>query len=178
MSNQQLATSMNTIPDDVLREALSKVTGDNEILAAELHWDLRNPCADCPFMKTTPYHQGVAKSIPGVVESINEGRFAHTCHKTDSRKQCDGPVAGKETGKPVQHCIGSILMLAKTGNGKDLQLPFLQAIDDGKISAEEVRKLIDRAKSDPNVFTIRGFIHFYRNKLMSLLGKESDAQET
>lgn len=174
MIDQQLAQSMNTIPDDVLRAALSNVTGDQEVIAADVHWDLRNPCADCPFMKTTPFHQGVAKSIPDLVESINDQRFAHTCHKTDTRKACDGPVAGKETGKPVQHCIGSILMLLKTGQDKDVQLPFLQAIDSGKLSADDVHALEARAKADPNVFTLRGFIHFYRNKLLAMLGKESN----
>lgn len=161
-----------SIPDYVLRAALSKVTGDKEVLAADVHWDMRNPCADCPFMKTTPFHQGVAKSIPNVVGSINEGRFAHTCHKTDTRKACDGPVAGKETGKPVQHCIGSILMLLKTGKGKDLQLPFLQAIESGKLSTADLSKLTARAKSDPNVFTIFSFITFYRDKLQKMLAKK------
>ncbi len=161
-----------SIPDDVLRAALSKAIGDKEVLAADVHWDLRNPCADCPFMKTTPFHQGVAKSIPGVVRSIEDGNFAHTCHKTDTRKACDGPVAGKETTKPVQHCIGSILMLLKTGKGKDLQLPFLQAIESGKLSGDDVHRLTARAKSDPNVFTIRSFITFYRDKLQKMLRKK------
>lgn len=161
-----------TIPENILRDALAAATGEPAVLASDVRYDLRNPCADCPFMKTTPFHQGVAKSIPGLCESIESRSFAHTCHKTDTRPQCDGPVAGTETGKPVQHCVGSLLMLLKTGNGKDLQLPFLQAIEAGKLSVEDVHALTARAKADPNVFTLRELILFYRDKLSAMLRKE------
>lgn len=160
------------IPDGALRKALEAITGDEPaVLASDVHWDLRNPCADCPFIKSSPYHQGVAESIPALCESIDNGSFAHTCHKTDYRKQCDGPVAGKETGRAIQECAGSTLMLLKTGNGKDLQLPLLQAMESGKFSSEAVQEMTARAKRDPNIFTIREFLHFYARKLNQMVAK-------
>jgi len=58
-----------------------------EFLAADdLDWSRTNPCADCPFLKTSPFHQGVAGSIPAVMHSLERGEFGHTCHKTDKRQ--------------------------------------------------------------------------------------------
>lgn len=157
------------IPDEPLRKALAEALGEPAVLAADLHWDMRNPCSDCPFLKSTPFHQGIAKSVPAVHESIEQHTFSHSCHKTDTRPQCDGPVRGKETGRPVQHCAGAILMVLKTGKGADLQLPLLKAMESGKISAKDVQKMTRRAKRDANIFTLRGFIDFYRRKLEAML---------
>jgi hypothetical protein len=142
-------------------------------LASDVSWDLRNPCADCPFMKTSPFHQGVAKSIPALCESIESHSFAHTCHKTDYRTKCDGPVAGKPTGRAVQECVGSTLMLLKTGQGKDLQLPLLQAMESGKLSDDAVRQMTARAKADDSVFTLPELIRFYYRRLKKMIKRKS-----
>jgi hypothetical protein len=123
--------------------------------AAELLWDLKSPCADCPFLRSSPPHHGVARGIPQVIFSIDAGTFAHTCHKTDNRPSCDGP---RNFDGPTRHCAGAVLMLLKTGQGKDLQLPLLQAAEQGKLDLAEMTA---RAKASPNVFTLRGFLVFY-----------------
>lgn len=149
------------IPDDVLRQALSAMTGEKEVLAKDLRYDLRSPCADCPFLKTSEYHEGVAKHIPGYVAELQNNNFGHTCHKTDTRTGCDGPVRGKETSKPIQHCVGALMMILKTGRGFDLQLPLLEAMEDGRISGEEVTAMTARAKKDKRIFTVPQLINFY-----------------
>lgn len=155
-----------TIPADVLRSAISKVTGEDAVLVDDVRWDLRHPCADCPFVKTSPYHEGVAESLAtSHAAAIMQQRFAHTCHKTDTRETCDGPVSGKETGRPVQHCAGALMMLLKTGAGMDLQLPLLQALDDGKLRGEDLRELTARAKADPAIFTLPQMLRFYEDEL-------------
>lgn len=160
------------IPDNVLRDALAKAMGEPAVLVSDVRYDLRNPCADCPFMKTSPFHQGVAKSLPALVESIEAHSFAHTCHKTDTRPQCDGPVAGKETNKPVQHCIGSLMMLLKTGDGKDLQLPMFDAIDAGKLTIEDVNAITKRAKADERVFALPELLRFYYRRLLRMVRRK------
>lgn len=65
------------IPDDVLRQALADVNGEPAVLAKDVGWDLKSPCGDCPFLKTSQFHQGVAASIPQYIESIESHTFAH-----------------------------------------------------------------------------------------------------
>lgn len=126
---------------------------------SDIDWSRKNPCADCPFLKTSPYHNGVASSLPTYVDSIRDGSFLHTCHKTDNRESCDGPRNWK--GK-VQHCTGAILMLLRTGKGMDLQLPLLRAAEQGKIDLVD---MTDRARRSKVVFTMFGLIEFYAEKL-------------
>jgi hypothetical protein len=134
-----------------------------EIRADEIEWDRPSPCGDCPFLKTSPYHQGVAGSLTAYVESIRGNRFAHTCHKTDNRPACDGPK--NHAGKP-QHCVGAILMLLKTGNGMDLQLPLLQAAEAGKV---DLAARMAQAKAAKNVFTVKELLRFYRTEVAKRL---------
>lgn len=151
------------IPDEVLRPALESITGDIAVLAGDVRYDLKQPCNDCPFMKSSPYHQGVAKSLPDYVRSIDAGQFAHTCHKTDPRAACDGPRPSD--GRPVQHCLGSILMLLKTGGKAWYQPTLLKAWDDKKIDLIALEKI---AKADKNIFTVRQMLRFYLEKLNAL----------
>jgi len=157
------------IPEEVLRTALSVITGESQVLASDIAWELRSPCADCPFMKSSPFHQGVASHIPGYVESIRNNEFAHTCHKTDHRLSVDGPLRGKPNGRPVQHCAGATLMLLKTGRGFDLQLPLLEALECGKLTSEQLQEMTARAKADPNVFTVPQLLRFYEDGVRDLL---------
>jgi len=130
-----------------------------DYLASEVGWDLKKPCGDCPFTKAAPFHGGVAQSLVMYFDSIDSGKFAHTCHKTDMRPECDGPHTWK--GKP-QHCVGALLMLLKTGDGKDLQLPLLQAAEQGKI---DLAALVEQAKADDNVFTLNELLEFYLKEI-------------
>jgi hypothetical protein len=147
------------IPDNVLRTALEAVTGEPPVLVGDMHYDLQQPCGDCPFLKSSPYHQGVAKSLPTYIDAIKSGSFGHSCHKTDPRLACDGPHP--TDGRPVQHCVGAILMVMKSGKYW-MQRPLIKAHDDGKIDLLEWER---RAKLDDRVFTWRGMIRFYIDEL-------------
>lgn len=138
---------------------------DEKILAEELAWNLMAPCGDCPFRKDSPFHEGIAATAEAKFCDIQRGRFAHTCHKTDNRPECDGPHNWK--GRP-EHCAGAILMLLKTGDGYDLQLPLLQAIEAGKLDIEAMMRRAKRAK---NVFTLPEFLRFQLEGAKQLLAK-------
>ncbi len=153
-----------SIPDDVLKDALQSVTGEAAVLASDLGWDMPSPCGDCPFLRTSPFHQGVARSVPVYMAAITAGRFAHTCHKTDNRADCDGP---RNWSSQTKHCVGALLMLLKTGDGKDLQLPLLRAAEAGKI---DLAARTAQAKADPRVFTLKEMIRFYYGELQRRLG--------
>lgn len=135
------------------------------LMPADLAWDKPNPCGDCPFLKTSKFHEGVAGSIPSYMESIDKGNFSHSCHKTDNRPDCDGPR--NHQGK-VQHCVGAILMLLKTGNGFDLQLPMLQAAEAGKM---DIKARVAQAKKWKNVYTVLEFLAFYGRELGKRAGE-------
>ncbi len=139
------------------------------ILPADgLDWDLAGACNDCPFRKSTPAHIGVCESIPFYINSIDANIFCHTCHKTDNREGVDGPRTYQ--GKP-KHCYGALVMLLKTGDGKDLQLPLLRAVEDGKLDLETLSRI---AENDSEFFTLREFLGFYGKWLR---GKIREAEE-
>lgn len=131
------------------------------VLAGDLHWDLRQPCGDCPFLKTSPYHEGVEGHVSEYAAALQNNEFGHSCHKTDNRANCDGPIRGQRLPAPIQHCAGALLMILKTGRCFDLQLPLLKAMEAGKISAEAVREMTRKAKADKRVFTVPGLLKFY-----------------
>lgn len=81
---------------------------DSAVAARDLRFDLRGPCADCPFRSDAKMHNGVFKDLPKMVRMHEDGRLAHTCHKTDPR--ADGYVEGYSG--PVQHCGGMLAMIA------------------------------------------------------------------
>lgn len=90
--------------------------------------------------------------------------FAHTCHKTDNRQACDGPRNWQ--GERPQHCAGALMMLLKTGQGHDLQIPMLNAMQEKKFDIEEMTA---RAKADDRVFTVRELLRFYATRLNNML---------
>lgn len=146
---------------------------DTEIKAIDLDWSRTHPCADCPFLRTSPFHQGVASGAPLLLQAIGENMAAHTCHKTDNRASCDGPR--NYPGNP-QHCAGIILMLLKTGKGMDLQIPLLKAADAGKLDLEKMMAL---SKKSPKVYRLGEFIRFYEQALREFDGTgETDDHTT
>ncbi len=126
----------------------------------DVDWDMKNPCDQCPFLRSTPYHEGVAASLVGYHESIVAGTFGHTCHKTDNRPAVDGPK-NSPLERP-KHCVGAVMMLLKSGEGADLQLPLLNAAEAGKIDLKEMTK---RAHADRNVFSVVDLLMFYAYRL-------------
>lgn len=120
-------------------------------------WNLARPCADCPFRRDAPDHLGVVKSLPEYLDSIRGGTFAHTCHKTDNRSSCDGPRSF--TGEQAEHCAGALHFLIRCGEGLDLQLPLLQAIEAGKL---DIHAACKAAEADEAVFgSLKEFIAYY-----------------
>ncbi|MES2342287.1 MAG: hypothetical protein V4597_11460 [Pseudomonadota bacterium] len=125
----------------------------------DVAWDRQRPCNDCPFLKTSPFHEGIAGSLPAYMESIKGGTFSHTCHKSDPRPECDGPHTWQ--GQPW-HCVGAVQMLLKTGGGLDVQLPLLQAAERGEL---DLAAAAIAAKADDRVFTVTGLLRFYEREL-------------
>lgn len=139
----------------------------NDILfARDVEYKVHNPCADCPFLKSSPFHEGVAGSIPEMIESMVDHNFAHTCHKTDNRLACDGPRNHQGT---TQHCAGALMMLLKTGKGFDLQLPLLEAAQAGKI---DLKEWTARAIAAKNVFTVKEMLDYYAKRLGQRVRRE------
>jgi hypothetical protein len=113
------------------------------LLAKDLEWDMPSPCNDCPFRRDAPDHLGVVRNVVGYLNAIEDGRFSHTCHKTDNR--ADAPK--NWSGRP-KHCAGALLFLTRAKC--DLQLPLLEAGQSGKI---DLKALAERAKKDDRVFS-------------------------
>lgn len=118
---------------------------------ADLSWDLKRPCADCPFRRTAEWHSGIAERAILYMGSIEQGGFVHTCHKTDPRT--DSPQ-GQQYEGPLQVCRGSLIMLTKSGRGADLQRPILRAIDAGKL---DVGELAEAARTDTECCNLAQF---------------------
>jgi len=98
----------------------------------ELGYDLKGPCADCPFRKDAKFHAGVFKDLKNLVYHIDMGDVIHTCHKTDPMS--DSPEGQKYKGK-LQHCGGLLSMMAK-----DVEImghPQAQAWSEGRWRAEQ-----------------------------------------
>jgi len=159
------------IPEPVLRAALESVDPGNVLLASDIDWDLKSPCNDCPFLRTSPFHEGVAAHLPDYAEAIADHTFAHTCHKTDRRPKCDGP---RNWDGRTKACAGAVMMLLKTGNGVDLQIPLLNAMQAGKLDAADMTR---RAKADKRVFKFREMLLFYAKEMTRQLGKRRKARK-
>lgn len=69
---------------------------------------LKKPCADCPFLESTPKHSGVLESLSEYYTSVENKRFIHTCHKTDSRADSE---EGKKYRGQTQHCAGALALM-------------------------------------------------------------------
>lgn len=132
----------------------------------DLDWDLTKPCNDCPFRRSTPWHEGVAANAVKCAESIQGHKFAHTCHKTDARADSDQGKAWQ--GRP-KHCAGSLIMLIKTGRGLDLQLPLLKAAEAGLVDIQALSRI---AKEDKECFTLNEFMRFQGEGLGRLIRRK------
>jgi hypothetical protein len=118
----------------------------------DLDWDLKRPCQDCPFRRSTPPHEGTAAAAFDTILSLEDHRFAHSCHKTDPRS--DSPGGRRLTGRP-KHCRGALIMIVKSGKGYDLQLPLLRAGEAGLIDLDELTRA---AKADRECYTVTQFV--------------------
>lgn len=117
---------------------------------SQIHFDMKRPCADCPFRRAVPKHEGIAANLVSMVTAARAGTLAHTCHKTDPR--ADGGKRRGQTGK-LQHCAGAILMAKKSGL-------IVQRV---LVLAHEQGRFEERAYRDPNneVFTLKQMLAAY-----------------
>ncbi len=108
---------------------------NTQILQYEnLGFDLKSPCADCPFRKDFKMDDGAVAALPGYFEHIKSGTFAHTCHKTDPKSPFfkESAYSGK-----VQHCVGSLIFLEK--NKTEIQYALVKAVHDGKLDLKKLQ---------------------------------------
>lgn len=74
----------------------------------DIHYDLKQPCKDCPFLRGAEFHRGIFNDIPSLNDGLEAGSVIHTCHKTDPRT--DSPEGQAYKGK-LQHCAGLLTMM-------------------------------------------------------------------
>ncbi len=90
---------------------------------SEVGYDLKAPCNDCPFRRSSPLHKGVLHSLPDYEKRITEGEFGHSCHKTDER--ADSGFVSLVNGK-IQHCVGALAFMKKMEEADDPEEPKLK----------------------------------------------------
>ncbi len=84
---------------------------NTEVPTKDIGYDLKQPCPDCPFRKNAPYHEGILADLMKFDESISEGKFMFSCHRTDPRSD----YGGKMVNGKIQHCAGALAYMANTG---------------------------------------------------------------
>lgn len=123
-----------------------------------LHYDLRSPCANCPFRRDVPHHEGMAagKIVELFTAMAGSGNVAFTCHRTDPNS--DHPPARNYKGK-LQHCAGFMVLMEKE------KCPSL-----GMIQAEASGSL-DRTKLNIKapVYSMMGMLRSYAAYATALL---------
>lgn len=73
-------------------------------------FDLKKPCANCPFRKDIPFFLSKARATD-IVNAVTKEDKTFSCHKT---------VTYGDDGESVftpkeQHCAGALILVAKTG---------------------------------------------------------------
>jgi hypothetical protein len=129
----------------------------------DLDWTRKAPCKDCPFLKSSPYHEGIAERLldygfGSYASGIEAGQFCHTCHKTDNREAVDGPKNYK--GEKPQHCYGAIMMMLKSYDQIPIQESLMAAASKGLLKPG-LLAMARRAKKDGRFFTWREMLSFY-----------------
>lgn len=106
---------------------------------AQLAWDMKEPCKECPFRKDVPpERKGIEETLPAMVKALKpdgHGSFAHTCHRTDPRVTDGGFKEGYDG--PIQMCGGFTLMMFKSGLFSG---PLLRAMAKKKVTHKTVSK--------------------------------------
>lgn len=101
-------------------------------MPVDLRFDLTTPCADCPFRHDVPLHDGVGGDLPVLLGRMLLGTAAHSCHKTDSRSDCE---SAKSFTGPIQHCAGLMIMLERAGEPSNA---MLRAEREGKLDRKKL----------------------------------------
>lgn len=110
------------------------VTTERLIDEAELRYDLRRPCADCPFRRDVPKHEGFGSGLAELyLAMFIMGTKGHTCHMTDPMGDS---LAGQRFEGPLQHCAGALILMRR----ESIEPPssVTRAIDDGRFDFDQL----------------------------------------
>lgn len=102
----------------------------------KINWDMKEPCAECPFKCSTPIdRKGLLdeNKILSFSEGLHNGQIAHTCHQTDPRSDCES--AQNYTGA-LQHCMGFAIMAEKSNMVTN---PMWRALGRGNLKVEQLK---------------------------------------
>lgn len=78
-----------------------------------MRFDLRRPCAECPFRNDRPGYLRPSRAA-SLFDALTVEGVTFTCHKTLDYSNCDEEGnPGKREDKDDQHCAGALIMLEK-----------------------------------------------------------------
>lgn len=76
-----------------------------------MNFDLRAPCANCPFRTDITFYLGTER-VAGICKSITTGDATFSCHKTTKFDDDGHSIAHRG----VQHCGGALIFLERLGS--------------------------------------------------------------
>jgi hypothetical protein len=124
-----------------------------------LRFDLRSPCADCPFRNDLPINEGTVGTFAENIWSIIRGEFVHSCHKTDPRSDYE---PAKDYRGPIQHCAGAMVMMEKSEEPSNF---MLWAEAQGKMK----RKRLNLGAPVDDIYTTAGrYVDFCKERAEQL----------
>ncbi len=133
----------------------------------DLRFDLKLPCADCPFTPRAELNGGVGKQfVTELFWRIERGIAGFTCHKTDPRAD-GGKDAAQKTRRELQHCAGFLLMMERENNR---QVIAERAVEDGIFHPE-------RLNSKARVFTRLGMLNVYERWFKARMPKGKTGED-
>jgi hypothetical protein len=92
-----------------LRRIAYKEAEKMRVEMSEIGFELREPCAACPFRSDIePYY---FQLIEMALVDLAEGNAMFTCHETDPRSDYKGP---RRPGG-IQHCAGAAIFVENSG---------------------------------------------------------------
>jgi hypothetical protein len=75
-----------------------------------MNFDLRAPCANCPFRTDITFYLDTARVVD-ICDAITRKQHTFSCHKTTKHDDEGCSI----THKGEQHCAGALVMLEKIG---------------------------------------------------------------
>lgn len=80
-----------------------------------MKFDLKKPCANCPFRTDIPFYLRAERAVE-IAESLRDKGESFPCHKTvdyDAGEDDDGNVVADRDRSNEQHCAGAAIILLK-----------------------------------------------------------------
>lgn len=75
-----------------------------------MNFDLKRPCADCPFRTDVPGYLSKARAAE-IAHSLIEGQQTFSCHKLNDFSEDGEAIEGHKS----QHCAGALIFLEAQG---------------------------------------------------------------